>query len=136
MYELSLAHEALAHDSADVRVLAGEELTPWRVVLRGPRDTPWEGGTFQLAIDFGPEYPLEPPTVHFLTPILHPNVDDASGRACHSILGTAYTSETMALDVILAIKSMLYAPEPSDALNQQVAMRMRDDSAFRAEVQR
>ena len=46
----------------------------WQAVLFGPGDTPWEGGTFHLLMDFTEEYPNKPPTVKFVTKMFHPNV--------------------------------------------------------------
>jgi ubiquitin-protein ligase len=46
----------------------------WSAVLFGPKDTPWEGGTFHLIMDFTEEYPNKPPSVKFVTKMFHPNV--------------------------------------------------------------
>jgi ubiquitin-conjugating enzyme E2 A len=46
----------------------------WQAVLFGPGDTPWEGGTFHLLMDFTEEYPNKPPSVKFVTKMFHPNV--------------------------------------------------------------
>jgi hypothetical protein len=46
----------------------------WQAVLFGPGDTPWEGGTFHLLMDFTEEYPNKPPAVKFVTNMFHPNV--------------------------------------------------------------
>ena len=46
----------------------------WQAVLLGPGDTPWEGGTFHLLMDFTEEYPNSPPSVKFVTNMFHPNV--------------------------------------------------------------
>ena len=137
MLELSRASRFLERHRDVARVLTeSEQLTPWRVVMSAPAETPWEGGCFELALDLGADYPLQPPTATFVTPLLHPNVDARSGRACHSILGTAYTSETTVYHIILAMRSLLLAPEPSDALNQQVALLYRDHDLFTSEVKK
>eukprot|EP00775_Hariotina_reticulata_P000167 gene167-355_t len=46
----------------------------WRALLKGPPETPFEGGTFELAINVPEQYPLVPPSVRFRTKIFHPNV--------------------------------------------------------------
>ena len=38
-----------------------------------PEDTPWEGGTFKLKINFTDEYPNKAPVVKILSPMFHPN---------------------------------------------------------------
>lgn len=46
----------------------------WKAFIRGPKDTPFEDGVFELAILTTPLYPMEPPKMKFLTKIFHPNV--------------------------------------------------------------
>lgn len=41
--------------------------------LQAPKDTPYEGGTFELTISVPEQYPLVPPSVRFRTKIFHPN---------------------------------------------------------------
>ena len=56
---------------------AGEgdgDLYTWHVEMRGPPHTPYSGGTFRLRVNFPPDYPFKPPTVAFVTHIVHPNV--------------------------------------------------------------
>ena len=42
--------------------------------LISPDETPWEGGTFRLLMEFTEDYPNKPPAVRFLSKIFHPNV--------------------------------------------------------------
>jgi len=122
-------------DASEIRVFSCEDqLDVWRALIAAPAYSDWAGGAFELCVAFGDGYPHEPPTVTFVTPILHPNVDARTGRACHAILGTAWHSEMRALDVIVAVHSLFMAPEPSDALDQSVALRFRDKQNWPAEV--
>lgn len=43
-------------------------------MVQGPQDTPFEGGTFEVAITVPEQYPLVPPTMRYKTKIFHPNV--------------------------------------------------------------
>lgn len=45
----------------------------WNVVICGPADTIWEGGTFRLTLEFPNEYPNKPPEVKFVSKMFHPN---------------------------------------------------------------
>mmetsp|Transcript_58038 Transcript_58038/g.184432 ORF Transcript_58038/g.184432 Transcript_58038/m.184432 type:complete len:110 (-) Transcript_58038:407-736(-) len=46
----------------------------WTAFIKGPADTPYEGGTFQLDIIVPEAYPLVPPAIRYVTKIFHPNV--------------------------------------------------------------
>jgi len=43
-------------------------LLEWRYVVRGPSETPYEGGIYQGKIVFPFEYPYKPPSIYMLTP--------------------------------------------------------------------
>ncbi|OAE19980.1 hypothetical protein AXG93_1765s1030 [Marchantia polymorpha subsp. ruderalis] len=45
----------------------------WNAVIFGPDDTPWDGGTFKLTLQFTEDYPNKPPTVRFVSKMFHPN---------------------------------------------------------------
>jgi ubiquitin-conjugating enzyme (huntingtin interacting protein 2) len=52
------------------------------VTLRGPPDTPYEGGTFELFIQIPDIYPFKMPRAKFITKIYHPNVREEDGLVC------------------------------------------------------
>ena len=64
---------------------AQEDITVWRVLIEGPAGTPFEGGTFALAVRVPQNYPLSPPSISFVTPIYHCNVSE-SGLVCLDVL--------------------------------------------------
>ena len=47
----------------------------WQAVIFGPDNTPWEGATFKLLLEFTEDYPFKPPVVRFLSKLFHPNVN-------------------------------------------------------------
>eukprot|EP01138_Halocafeteria_seosinensis_P009876 gb/GECG01010087.1/.p1 GENE.gb/GECG01010087.1/~~gb/GECG01010087.1/.p1 ORF type:complete len:100 (+),score=7.71 gb/GECG01010087.1/:1-300(+) len=52
---------------------ANSNVMDWQAVIFGPDDTPWEGGTFKLTMQFTEDYPNKPPDVQFVTKMFHPN---------------------------------------------------------------
>ena len=58
------------------------DIMTWNAVIFGPTDTPWEGGTFRLAVTFDEDFPNKAPKVVFLTKVFHPNgASRAAGAA-------------------------------------------------------
>lgn len=58
----------------------------WKGYIKGPEDTPYEGGFFQIDITMPPEYPYKPPKMRFETKIWHPNISSQTGAICLDIL--------------------------------------------------
>lgn len=46
-----------------------DNLLLWKAWIRGPEDTAYQGGVFQLDIRCGMDYPLSPPTIKFVTKV-------------------------------------------------------------------
>lgn len=57
-----------------------ENLGHWRVVLRGPVGSPYEGGHFVCELLYPSDYPFRPPELYVVTPLFHPLVGP-DGRA-------------------------------------------------------
>ncbi|KDN37020.1 putative UBC5-E2 ubiquitin-conjugating enzyme [Tilletiaria anomala UBC 951] len=93
----------------------------WTAIVSGPSGTPYEGGKFNLQLDFPIEYPFKAPKVKFNTKIYHPNVDD-NGNMCVGIVKSeAWKPSTKAQTIILSILQLLQEPNPDDALVASIA---------------
>jgi ubiquitin-conjugating enzyme E2 J1 len=55
-------------DPAYVAGPVGDDLFVWHFSIRGPSDSPFEGGIYHGEIVFPQQYPLKPPDIYFLTP--------------------------------------------------------------------
>lgn len=63
----------------------------WNAVIFGPTETPFEGGTFKLALTFDENYPNKAPQVRFVSRMFHPNIY-GDGRICLDILDSRYSA--------------------------------------------
>ena len=72
-----------------------------------PDDTPWEGGTFKLLLEFTEDYPNKPPAVRFISKIFHPNVYN-DGKICLDILQNQW-SPIYDIAAILTSSEFYYA---------------------------
>ena len=90
------------------------------------------GGRFKLRIELGPEYPLSPPKVSFLTPMFHPNVDFKTGEICLDILKSDWSPAWGIATVCRAIVALLESPNPESPLNCDAGnlIRSGDSLAF------
>lgn len=84
-------------------------LLSWTGTIAGPEGTFYEGYNFKLSLEFPNNYPYAPPTVMFVTPMFHPNVDMA-GRICLDILKDKWSAIYNVQSILLSLQSLLGEP--------------------------
>ncbi|CAN7024151.1 unnamed protein product, partial [Brassica oleracea var. botrytis] len=102
----------------DIQLVCDEtNIFKWTALIKGPSETPYEGGVFQLAFAVPENYPLQPPQVRFLTKIFHPNVHFKTGEICLDILKNAWSPAWTLQSVCRAIIALMAHPEADSPLN-------------------
>ncbi|KAG8927585.1 hypothetical protein FRC03_010492 [Tulasnella sp. 419] len=99
--------------------------------FKGPEDTPYSGGTFQVDIIIPDSYPFQPVKMKFITKVYHPNVSSASGAICLDILKDAWSPVLTLKSTLISLQSLLCSPEPNDPQDAEVAKHfMTSRSSF------
>jgi len=99
--------------------------------LKGPRDTPYEGGIFYVDIELDDQYPFVPPKMKFITKVWHPNISSASGAICLDILKDQWSPALTIKTALLSLQALLSTPEPNDPQDAVVAKQyLTDKKAF------
>lgn len=104
----------------------GDQLTLWSATIFGPKDTPYEGGVFNLEIKFTSEYPFKPPYVKFITPIYHCNIS-SNGGICLDILKQNWSPALTISKLLISICSLLSEPNPGDPLVPSIARLYKEN---------
>ncbi|KAL3098269.1 hypothetical protein niasHT_013377 [Heterodera trifolii] len=146
-YEMLLQN---SNDNSGFRAwFDNNNLFKWRIIIDGPPETPYAGCKFTALLKFPASYPHYPPTMTFLTDILHPNVD-RSGQVCISILhspgtdplGYEQASERWNRNrtvesILVSVQLLLAEPNFNSPANVDAAILFRNDPAqYREEVRR
>lgn len=97
-----------------------DDIMSWHALMFGPEDTPWEGGTFQLAVTFTEEFPTKPPHVKFLSRMFHPNIYN-NGEICLDILQNQWSPIYDISAILTSIQSLLTDPNPNSPANGEAA---------------
>ncbi|WPG97313.1 Hypothetical protein R9X50_00008700 [Acrodontium crateriforme] len=97
------------------------DFTRFRGIFKGPPDSPYEGGTYEIEIIITPDYPFRPPQMRFITKIWHPNVSSQTGAICLDTLGTAWSPILTLKSALISVQSLLTSPEPKDPQDAEVA---------------
>nr|ACU14302.1 unknown [Glycine max] len=92
----------------------------WNAFIFGPDDTPWDGGTFKLTLQFTEDYPNKPPTVRFVSRMFHPNIY-ADGSICLDILQNQWSPIYDVAAILTSIQSLLCDPNPNSPANSEAA---------------
>ncbi len=87
--------------------------------MEGPADTPYVGKYFLLRFTFGPDFPITPPTAHFLTKVYHPNVDMSTGAICVNTLKRDWKASHTMKHCLAVIRCLLLEPFPESSLNEE-----------------
>ncbi|KAL8288323.1 hypothetical protein RB597_000438 [Gaeumannomyces tritici] len=102
--------------------LCASRMDVYKVMIAGPRGTPYENGLFEFDLFCGADYPYQPPQLRFRTTgggrvRFNPNLYD-NGLVCLSLLGTwgegqrwDPNSSTL-LQVLVSIQAMVFCEEP------------------------
>lgn len=106
-------------DDKDVylRPSSSASILRWSALIKGPPDTPYEGGIFRVTIKCTPDYPLAPPTITFQTKIFHPNVHFRTGDVCLDILKKEWSPAWGLQAACRAVLALLSDPDADSPLN-------------------
>ncbi|KAK6462035.1 ubiquitin-conjugating enzyme/RWD-like protein, partial [Scheffersomyces coipomensis] len=128
------------HQIKSLNPINDDDLFHWNAVISKPtqQDNPWYyNGQWNLDITIPHDYPLSPPTIKFISPICHPNINIITGEICLDILKKDSWSPAWNLQYLLvAILMLLDHPEPDSPLNIDSANLFKFDKiAYESLVQ-
>lgn len=104
-----------------------QSILHWTALLRGPRDTPYEGGIFHISIQCSSDYPLSPPKLTFITKIFHPNIHFTSGEVCLDILKKEWSPAWGLQAACRAVLALLSDPDATSPLNCDAGNMVRNE---------
>ncbi|OIV97146.1 hypothetical protein TanjilG_00175 [Lupinus angustifolius] len=89
-----------------------------------PDDTPWDGGTFKLTLQFYEDYLNKPSTLRFVSRMFHPNMNssaDLEGFQPFSHVLSLILISHEANSALGSIGSLLCDPNPNSPTNSEAA---------------
>ncbi|UJR24005.1 hypothetical protein I4U23_026970 [Adineta vaga] len=96
-----------------------KDMFNWIGSIRGPEDSPFQGGIFHLTIRFPTDFPFKPPRVRFTTRVYHPNIS-SQGDICLDILHDKWLPVLTIRTVLLSLCSLLTDPNPEHGLDNEI----------------
>mmetsp|Transcript_54083 Transcript_54083/g.139693 ORF Transcript_54083/g.139693 Transcript_54083/m.139693 type:complete len:199 (-) Transcript_54083:521-1117(-) len=107
-------------------LVQAEEFLHWKGTLKGPIDTPYMNGVFEVDIHLPNDYPFVPPKMKFITKIWHPNISSDNGAICLDILKNEWSPALTIRTALISLQALLSAPEPDDPQDAVVAKQYKE----------
>lgn len=80
----------------------------------------YHGGAFRFTVEISQNFPIDPPKIHCLQKIYHPNID-LDGNVCLNILREDWLPVLSLNSVFLGLNFLFLEPNPNDPLNKDAA---------------
>ncbi|KAJ7332287.1 hypothetical protein JRQ81_014467 [Phrynocephalus forsythii] len=107
-----------------------DNLFKWIGTIHGAAGTVYEELRYKVSLEFPSGYPYNAPTVKFLTPCYHPNVD-LQGNICLDILKDKWSALYDVRTILLSIQSLLGEPNIESPLNTDAAELWKNQTAYK-----
>ncbi|CAO2592344.1 Ubiquitin-conjugating enzyme E2 C [Lemmus lemmus] len=107
-----------------------DNLFKWVETIHGAAGTVYEDLRYKLSLEFPSGYPYNAPTVKFLTPCYHPNVD-TQDNICLDILKDKWSALYDVRTILLSIQSLLGESNIDSTLNTHAAELWKNPTAFK-----
>eukprot|EP00388_Colpodella_angusta_P025346 GDKK01002345.1.p1 GENE.GDKK01002345.1~~GDKK01002345.1.p1 ORF type:complete len:195 (-),score=32.36 GDKK01002345.1:99-683(-) len=123
--------EDLKNDKASGISVVSDPFNPKHLTgtLKGPDDTPYAGGVFEVDIVIPEDYPFSPPKMKFITKVWHPNVSSVTGAICLDILKDQWSPALTMKTAMLSLQALMCSPEPNDPQDAVVATMYKERQA-------
>jgi ubiquitin-conjugating enzyme E2 H len=116
--------------------MVNDGMSEFYVVFHGPRDSPYQEGTWKIRVELPEAYPYKSPSIGFVNRIFHPNVDEMSGSVCLDVINQTWSPMFDLINVFeVFLPQLLLYPNPTDPLNgEAAALMMRDREHYEQKV--
>ena len=96
-----------------------KDIYEWQAIMKGPPNTPYADGEFELEIIFNKQFPHHPPKLRFLTSIYHMNVH-SKGSICMATLLDEWAIDIEMSDLFEGIYKLLSEPDPTASVDDDI----------------
>ena len=117
-------------------VLVDDNPSDIYVVFHGPKDSPYQGGSWRVHVELPDGYPYKSPSIGFCNRLFHPNVDEMSGAVCLDVINQTWSPMFDLLNVFdVFLPQLLLYPNPADPLNgEAAALMLREPDRYQAKI--
>jgi ubiquitin-conjugating enzyme E2 N len=82
------------------------------ILMKGPKDSPYENGLFEFETVIPNDFPMKPPEIKCKTEIYHPNI--SKNHVCVETLSAGWSPALGLKQVFMSIYAVMFAPHGSE----------------------
>ena len=125
-----------ANPLSDLNISVGlpdeNNIHKWRVTLKAPQDSNYNGGLFLAEIIFPEEYPDRSPEIHFITPIYHIDVNPRKSQTerlghVSTTITNWWKPATTAREMLAKLFAIFYWQEPESPYGLDMCTEYRQN---------
>lgn len=98
----------------------------YKGMIYGPKESIYENYSFEIELSLPLNYPFSAPSVRFITPIKHININD-NGDICLNILKNNWNPQNTISSTLISIFYLLSQPNFDDAFNDDLLQMYNDN---------
>lgn len=120
----------------DVQLTNEDDTKDFRVIFNGPKDSHYEGGSWEVKVNLPDQYPFKSPSIGFSNKIYHPNIDEMSGSVCLDVINQTWSPMYDLVNIFeIFLPQLLLYPNPKDPLNSEAAkLLMTNENDYKNKV--
>jgi peroxin-4 len=88
-----------------------------RLLLEGPKNSPYEDGLYKIELEFYDIFPNSPPHVKFITKIWHPLVEYITGKMCQDYFKENWSDKNNVKNFVDLLQNLLVNYNFSSGVN-------------------
>jgi len=108
--------------------MQGWDMFICQAMMKGPRNTPYDGGIFILKIEFARDSPFKPPKIEFLTKVYHCEIRE-DGKFSLDILHDHWSPAITLRKILIEIQEFFIKPNPDFPIRPQLAKLYKENKA-------
>lgn len=101
--------------------LVNQNIMEWIVTLNGPPGSAYESYLYKIKLTFSSSYPSASPSIVFISPIIHINIDSNDNKLCNEIVTNQWKPTLRIVNILAILYNVMENPITASPINSELA---------------